>query len=127
RRTKNNAMKLLVLYSMLAITVAQGCAADNVDSVPYSSLAAQTGSKIDRERGSSIGDYQWAAQASNLREAKERWQHFLHEHSEAEDGVEVRLIRRAQYELLRVYYLCKEVDNADAMLKRIQKEDKVAN
>ncbi len=120
-------MKLLVLYSMLAITVAQGCAADNVDSVPYSSLAAQIGSKIDRERGSPFGDYQWAAQASNLQEAKERWQHFLHKYGEGQDGVEARLARLAQYELLRVYYLCKEFDNADAMLKRIRKEDQVAN
>lgn len=40
---------------------------------------------------------------------------------EFEDAPGFRLVRSAKYELLRVYYLRKEFEKADAMLKAIQK------
>ncbi len=39
---------------------------------------------------------------------------------EFEDAPGFRLVRSAKYELLRVYYLRKEFEKADAMLKRFR-------
>ncbi len=79
----------------------------------------------DIRRNTLTGDYNWAAAASNLEDALTRWQLFFDKYNpkdgEFEDAPHIRLVRAAEYELLRVYYLRKEFEKADAMLKAIQK------
>ena len=95
----------------------------------YSSLRAQLGEvAATHDKNTLVGYYNWAASAATLDEALARWKDFLEKYTPREDegyedAIHVRLIRSANYELLRVHYLRQSFKEADKLLKEIKDSD----
>ena len=62
-------------------------------------------------------DWYYAATASSLAEAAQRWQDYLRKHSEVQDGFTKHFHTAAKMELMRVYYLMGQPDKGDTVIQ----------
>ena len=74
------------------------------------------------DSGTLSGDFQWAAGAATLSEARDRWLEFLARHDPAdgtyEDGFHAMRTATAKYELARIFYLIGDAESGDAYLRQ---------
>lgn len=88
----------------------------------YTSIHAEKVSLTQYDRPGTIsGDYKRALLSKTLQEAKESWEAFLSAHNtgDFEDGFHLLHVKMAKYELMRVFYLLGDVEQADALLREI--------
>jgi hypothetical protein len=102
-------------------TVCHASAAD--PSSNYAPLFAKAGSPSAQSGRSTLGsDFDWAATATTLGDARERWQMFLAQHDPAdgsfEDNFHALRVTAARYELARIFYLLGDAASGDAHLRR---------
>jgi hypothetical protein len=77
--------------------------------------------------GSLKHDFQRAASAPSLNEARSRWEQFLRAHvpknNEYQDGFEKLHVDAARYELVRTYYLLGLTADGDKLLRELDPLD----
>ncbi|MBN1817075.1 MAG: hypothetical protein JW828_06915 [Sedimentisphaerales bacterium] len=83
----------------------------------YQSLLPVRHDWKDFAPGTITYDWNYAASAGSLSEAAQRWQEYLREHSEIQDGFSKHFYTAAQIELMRVYYLMGQPAKGDAVMR----------
>ena len=114
---------ILVLLASAAMASCGSPQPANTGRDGYAPVYGASDRRLTDPRGTTRGDFQWAASAPTLTEAGSRWEAFLEEHDPAErefeDSQHASYVAAAQYELLRVYYLQGRRDDGDALLRQL--------
>ncbi len=61
-------------------------------------------------------DSNWAASSATVGQAIERWNKYIKDHPQPEDGFSNNYLIAAKIDLMRAYYLAGEVDKGDKIL-----------
>ena len=123
-------MRKIIVLSILAAAIVAGGGCDI--SVPQNNRAKQSQSAsarytpiypIDKsytkfEEGTILYDYNWAAASPNMATAQQRWNKYLQDHQQAEDGFSKNYLISAKFELMRVYYLQGKSPKGDMLLRQ---------
>ena len=123
-------MRKTIVFSILAAAVVIGGGCDI--SVPQNSQARRSqsagtrykpiypadGSYTKFEPGTILYDYNRAAASPDMATAEQRWNKYLQDHRQAQDGFSRNYLLSAKFELMRVYYLQGKSPKGDMLLRQ---------